>query len=101
MIRKLLSAESRQSRQSEKARQIVAAVLAAIAWLGIVILTFGRSPQTCILFTIMIVPVLAWLVYTDWKIPTGPSPENSLQQLLAAKRNCDHNASRPENRIPQ
>jgi hypothetical protein len=83
---------------AQRTSQIVAVLIAAAAWLGVVILTFGRSPQTCILFSILIVPILIWLVRTDWRIPEGPSPENSLRQLLAAKRNCDHNANSTDER---
>jgi hypothetical protein len=78
----------------QRTGEIVAAIIGAMAWISFVVIAMRSWPQVCVLFSIIIIAIITWLVRTGWNTPEGPSPESSLQRLLAAKESCHHKAPR-------
>jgi len=76
--------------RGQRAGALLAAAVGATAWIWFVIAALGRWPQLCVVYSLVIVGIIAWLVRQDWQTPEGPSPESTLEKLMAAKRSCPH-----------
>lgn len=68
--------------------EIFAAVIGASAWITFLFAALNAAPQMFIAYSLAAVGVVVWLVRRNWKPEEGPSPENSLQRLIAVKKSC-------------
>ena len=76
--------------RGQRAGEISAAVVGAAAWIAFIFATLGKYPQLCIVQSLAVIAIIAWLVRINWKIEEGPSPEGTLRRLMQAKENCPH-----------
>jgi len=74
--------------RGQRAGEIFAAVVGASAWIAFLFGALNQAPQMFVAFSLAAIGVVVWLMRRNWKIEEGPSPENSLQRLIAAKKAC-------------
>jgi hypothetical protein len=79
--------------RGQRAGEILAAIVGTAAWIGFIVAALGRWPQVCVVQSLVVIGIAAWVMRRNWKVEEGPSPESSLRQLMAAKRNCPHQSS--------
>ena len=72
----------------QRAGEIFAAVVGAIAWIGFICVTLSKWPQLCMVQSLVVVGVVVWLVRFNWKPEDGPAPENTLRRLRDVKEHC-------------
>jgi hypothetical protein len=76
--------------RGQRAGEIFAAVVGACAWITFLFGALNQSPQMFVAYSLVAIGVIVWLMRRNWKTEEGPSPENSLQRLIAAKKACVH-----------
>jgi hypothetical protein len=76
--------------RGQRAGEIFSAVVGAGAWITFLYAALHPVPQMFVACSLVAIGVVVWLVRRNWKLEEGPSPENSLQRLIAAKKACEH-----------
>jgi len=76
--------------RGQRAGEIFAAVVGAGAWITFLYAALNSVPQMFVACSLAAIGVVVWLVRRNWKPEEGPSPENSLHRLIAAKKACVH-----------
>jgi hypothetical protein len=76
--------------RGQRAGEIFAAIIGAGAWITFLFAALNQSPQMFVVYSLVAIAALVWLVRRNWKPEDGPSPENSLQRLIAVKKACVH-----------
>lgn len=74
--------------RGQRAGEIFAAIIGAGAWITFLFAALNQSPQMFVAYSLVAIAALVWLVRRNWKPEEGPSPENSLQRLMAVKKAC-------------
>ena len=85
--------------RGQRAGEIFAAAVAAMAWMAFIVAALHDWPQLCAAYSLVVIAIVVWLVRRNWKTEEGPSPENSLRRLIAAKRGCPTNAPDEEKSV--
>jgi nitrate reductase NapE component len=86
--------------RGQRVGEVLAAVVGAAAWITFIVVALGKWPQLCVAYSLVAVAMIVWLVRHNWQIAEGPSPETTLNRLIAAKRSCQQQTSRGENELP-
>jgi hypothetical protein len=76
--------------RGQRAGEIFAAVVGAGAWITFLYAALNSVPQMFVACSLAAIGVVIWLMRRNWKPEEGPSPENSLHRLIAAKKACVH-----------
>ncbi len=84
---------STKTARGQRAGEIFAAIVGASAWITFLFAALNPAPQMFVAYSLAAIGVVVWLVRRNWKPDEGPSPENSLQRLIAAKKACGHQQS--------
>jgi hypothetical protein len=74
--------------RGQRVGEIFAALIGAIAWIAFLFAALNQSLPMFAVYSLLAMAVVIWLVRRNWKPEEGPSPENSLQRLIAAKKSC-------------
>ena len=76
--------------RGQRVGEIFAAVVGAAAWITFLFAALNQAPQMFAACSLLAIGVVVWLMRLNWKAEQGPSPESSLQRLMAAKKACGH-----------
>jgi len=74
--------------RGQRAGEIFAAVVGAVAWITFLFGALNQSPQMFVAYSLVAIGAIVYLVRRNWKTEEGPSPENSLRRLIKAKHDC-------------
>jgi Na+/proline symporter len=83
-----LTVLSTKTTWGERAGDVFAGLIGAIAWIAFIICALGQWPQLCVVYSLCALTIMGFIVWRGWQVEPGPSPEASLGRLMQAKQDC-------------